>query len=47
MFDTLNDQIRAGEKETITNRERIVRWAMVLLVTALMFLGFYLLPSLG
>ncbi|MCU0228307.1 MAG: hypothetical protein MUF01_11765 [Bryobacterales bacterium] len=47
MFDTLNDQIRAGEKETTTSKEKILRWAMVLLVTALMFLGFYLLPTLG
>jgi len=47
MFDTLNDQIRAGDKETVSNREKIIRWTMVLLVTALMFLGFYLLPTLG
>jgi len=47
MFDTLNDQIRAGEKENTTSREKILRWAMVLLVTALLFLGIYLLPQLG
>jgi hypothetical protein len=47
MFDTLHDQIRAGEKETTSNREKIVRWTLVLLVTALMFIGFYLLPTLG
>lgn len=47
MFDTLSDQIRADEKATVTTRERAIRWAMVLLVTALLFLGFYLLPQLG
>lgn len=47
MFDTLNDQIRADERANTTNREKVLRWAMVLLVTALMFLGFYLLPTLG
>lgn len=47
MFDTLNDQIRAGEKGTVSNREKVLRWTMVLLVTVLLFLGFYLLPQLG
>lgn len=47
MFDTLSDQIRAGEKGTVTNREKVLRWAMVLLVTVFLFLGFYLLPQLG
>lgn len=47
MFDTLNDQIRASEKGTVSTREKVVRWTMVLLVTALLFLGFYLLPQLG
>ena len=30
-----------------TLRERMMRWSMVLLITALLFLGFYLLPQLG
>lgn len=47
MFDTLSDQIRADEKANVTNRERMMRWSMVLLITALLFLGFYLLPQLG
>ncbi len=47
MFDTLTDQIRADEKANTTNKEKLLRWAMVLLVTALLFLGFYLLPQLG
>lgn len=47
MFDTLNDQIRADEKANVTNRERTIRWLMVLLITALLFLGFYLLPHVG
>jgi hypothetical protein len=47
MFDTLNDQIRADEKANVTNRERMIRWLMVLLITALLFLGFHLLPHLG
>ncbi|MCZ2155310.1 MAG: hypothetical protein LC114_15640 [Bryobacterales bacterium] len=44
MFDTLSDQIRAGEKANVSNRERLIRWLLVLLVTALLFLGFHLLP---
>lgn len=47
MFDTLSDQIRADEKANVTSRERLMRWSMVLLVTVLLFLGFYLLPQLG
>lgn len=47
MFDTLSDQIRADEKANTTSRERMMRWSMVLLITALLFLGFYLLPQLG
>jgi hypothetical protein len=47
MFDTLSDQIRADEKANVTSRERMMRWSMVLLITALLFLGFYLLPQLG
>jgi hypothetical protein len=47
MFDTLSDQIRADEKANVTSRERVMRWSMVLLVTVLLFLGFYLLPQLG
>ncbi|MDZ7640369.1 MAG: hypothetical protein U5J83_19315 [Bryobacterales bacterium] len=47
MFDTLSDQIKADDKANVTSRERMMRWSMVLLITALLFLGFYLLPQLG
>ena len=47
MFDTLSDQIKADEKGNVTPREKLLRWSMVLLITVLLFIGFFLLPQLG
>lgn len=41
MFETLDERIRHDEAEVTTPREKYMRWAMTLVVTALVFGGLY------
>jgi hypothetical protein len=42
MFDSLSDRIKQDEHAEVNNTERFVRWAIVLLVSVLLFSGLYL-----
>ena len=41
MFDSLDDQIRADEHRTVSNKERVVFWAAAVLITVALFGGIY------
>jgi Ni,Fe-hydrogenase I cytochrome b subunit len=41
MFDSLDEQIKHDEHEVTSNKERILRWVMVLIVSVLVFGGLY------
>jgi hypothetical protein len=39
MFDSLDEQIKADENKTTTSAERMVRWAVIVLVSVIVFGG--------
>jgi hypothetical protein len=41
MFETLEDQIRIDEEKTTTKRERMIRWAVIALVSVVLFGALY------
>lgn len=41
MFDSLDDRIRADEHSEVSNKERMVRWAVAAVTTVLLFGGLY------
>jgi hypothetical protein len=41
MFDSLADQIRQDEKGQTNNRERIIRYAIISVLSVLVFVGLY------
>jgi len=41
MFDSLADQIRQDEQLQISNRERLVRWVAVAVISLAVFGGLY------
>jgi len=41
MFDSLDEQIRNDEHKAVSNKERIVRWAVIMLITLVVFGGLY------
>ncbi len=42
MFDSLDEQMRSDEQKAISNRERMIRWLVVALVSVTVFGGLYL-----
>ena len=42
MFDSLDDQIRLDEHKAVSNKERMMRYALILLITVVVFGGLYL-----
>jgi hypothetical protein len=42
MFDSLADRIRQDDREVMNNTERYIRWAVVLLISVVLFGGLYL-----
>jgi hypothetical protein len=42
MFDSLDEQIRIDERKAVSNKERMMRWALILLLTVVIFSGLYL-----
>ena len=42
MFDSLDERIKSDEHRMATNSERMVRWALVVLVSIVVFGGLYL-----
>jgi hypothetical protein len=41
MFDSLDEQIRKDEHKAVSNKERMMRWALILLITVIVFGGLY------
>ncbi len=41
MFDSLSDKIKEDESKETKTTERIVRWASVVVISALLFGGLY------
>jgi len=37
MFDSLDEQMKKDEKRMVSNKERIVRWAIVAICSVLVF----------
>jgi membrane-associated phospholipid phosphatase len=42
MFDSLDEQIRNDELKALSNRERILRWTLIALVSVIVFGAVYL-----
>jgi hypothetical protein len=42
MFDSLDEQIRADEHKSVSNKERMMRWALIVLLSVIVFGGLYL-----
>ena len=41
MFDSLSDRIKADEHLEVNNTERVIRWAVVIVLSVLLFGGLY------
>jgi hypothetical protein len=41
MFDSLEDQIKADEHRSVSNKERAVFWTVAVLITIALFGGIY------
>ncbi len=41
MFDSLDDQIKHDEKAEVSNKERMLRWLAVVVVSVAVFGGLY------
>jgi len=39
MFDSLDEQIRADEHKAVSNKERVMRWALIVLLSVIVFGG--------
>ena len=42
MFESLDEQIRIDEHRAFSNRERMIRWALIVLVSVIVFGGIFL-----
>ena len=42
MFDSLADRIREDEHKSVTNTERYLRWAVVAVISVVLFGGLYM-----
>ncbi len=42
MFESLDEQIKVDEHKAVSNRERMIRWALIVLVSVIVFGGLYL-----
>jgi membrane-associated phospholipid phosphatase len=42
MFESLNEQIKDDELKALSNRERILRWTLIVLVSVIVFGAVYL-----
>jgi hypothetical protein len=43
MFDSLDEQIRIDEHKAVSNKERMIRYALILLLTLAVFGALYLM----
>jgi hypothetical protein len=42
MFDSLSDQIKADDRREISNRERVLRYTLIAVLSVILFAGLYL-----
>jgi hypothetical protein len=42
MFESLDEQMKVDEHKAVSNTERMVRWALIVLVSLIVFGGLYL-----
>lgn len=42
MFESLDEQIRVDEHRAVSSRERLMRWALIVLISVIVFGGLYL-----
>jgi len=42
MFESLDEQIKLDEHKATSNSERLVRWALIVLLSVVVFGGLYL-----
>jgi len=42
MFESLDEQMKVDEHKAVSNRERMIRWALIILVSVIVFGGLYL-----
>ena len=47
MFDSLADQIRHDEQGTTSNRERVIRYSVIAVLSILLFAALYMAVRLG
>jgi len=47
MFDSLADQIRHDEQGQTSNRERIVRYSIIAVLSVLLFVALYMAVRMG
>lgn len=41
MFDSLDEQMRLDEHKAVSNRERTLRWLLIVIVSIVIFVGLY------
>jgi len=41
MFETLEDQMKIDEQKATTKRERLIRWALIVLLSIILFGSLY------
>ena len=42
MFDSLADRIREDDHQAVNNTERYLRWAAVIVISVVLFVGLYM-----
>jgi hypothetical protein len=42
MFESLDEQIKLDEHKASSNTERLIRWALIVLISVIVFGGIYL-----
>jgi membrane-associated phospholipid phosphatase len=42
VFDSLEERIKSDELKAISNRERMLRWVLIILISIIVFAGIYL-----
>jgi hypothetical protein len=41
MFESLDEQIKADEHKSVSNTERVIRWALIVVISVVVFGGLY------
>lgn len=41
MFESLSDQIKADDRREISNRERVLRYTLIAVLSVILFAGLY------